>query len=65
MTTKKIEVSVDFMKAVVDCCTINYGEEEDVDSVAHSAFHHLKKGKIKPYCKFESFEDYIDKRNDA
>jgi hypothetical protein len=58
MATKKIEVSVDFMKSVCACGTAI--SVEDVDSVAYGAFYHLKKNNIKPYCKFESYEDYAE-----
>jgi hypothetical protein len=55
-TKKKIEVDLDFVKSVAACGSTIY--VDDVDAAAYSAFMQLKKNKIKPYCKFASYDDY-------
>ena len=57
MATKKIEVDASFIKAVLACGTTCYAD--DIDATACNAFNILKKNKIKPYCKYASYDDFI------
>lgn len=62
MATKKIEVSVQFMEMVLECGTTS--DVEWVDATAYNAFNILKENNIKPYCQYESYDDFINNKGE-